>query len=357
MLLALLSAAALAAAPAAPRDTTAPAAPQIIVTVDSVHRQVIVTAGPFDLPSMPADMDMESMEHEPPQVMPFRWPVDGYMRGFDVQMRDAQGHQLPREILHHLIGVNFDRRQLIYDSVERLFGWGAETDKVELPSSMGVPLALHTKLGVYAMFHNETGTDVPAAYLRVTLDYTPRKGSDVLAVMPFYVDVNNHIGGVTSFDVPPGKSTFKYTFELPASGRLVGIGGHLHNYGSSLELRDGRSGKVLARLKAKRNDKGDVLGVGRFVFGFNADALALEANHPYVVEADYDNPTHDTVKDGGMGHINGAFVPDDMRQWPRLDPNDPLIRKDLAALPVMRGMRNAGPRPAQHQHAAPPPSR
>lgn len=334
----LLAAAALLAGPAARPHPTPPsaAAPQIDVRVDSAHSRIVVTAGPFRLPAMDPHMDMSDMA--PNDVMPFAWPVDGYLRGFSVRMRDAAGDSLPRAILHHLIGVNFDRRQLVYPAVERLFGWGAETEPVELPASMGVPMRVGEKLGMYAMFHNETGKDIDAAYLEVTLLYTPAKGHDVLSVMPFYVDVNNHIGGVTTFDVPPGKSSHTYEFQLPIAGKLVGIGGHLHDYGSSLELDDAATGKVLARLKARRDHDGRVKGVGRFIFGFNSDALSLQAHHPYRVVAVYDNPTTETFKDGGMGHINGAFVPADGTTWPRLDLDDPLVKRDIATLPIMTDM-------------------
>ena len=334
----LIAAAAILAGPAAqphPASHT-DAAPRIDVRVDSAQSRIIVTAGPFRLPAMDPHMNMADMA--PNDVMPFAWPVDGYLRGFSVRMRDAAGDSLPRDILHHLIGVNFDRRQLVYPAVERIFGWGAETEPVELPASMGVPMHVGEKLGMYAMFHNETGKDIDAAYLEVTLLYTPTKDHDVLSVMPFYVDVNNHIGGVTTFDVPPGKSSHSYEFELPIPGKLVGIGGHLHDYGSSLELQDATNGKVLARLKARRDHDGRVKGVGRFIFGFNSDALALEAHHPYRVVAVYDNPTRETFKDGGMGHINGAFVPADGAAWPKLDLNDPLVKRDIATLPIMADM-------------------
>lgn len=333
----LLAAAAIIAGPTArPHSARGAETPRIDVRVDSTRDRILITAGPFRLPAMDPHMDMSHMA--PNDVMPFAWPVDGYLRGFSVRMRDAAGDSLPRDILHHLIGVNFDRRQLVYPAVERLFGWGAETDPVELPSSMGVPMHVGEKLGMYAMFHNETGKDIDAAYLEVTLLYTPAKGHNVLAVMPFYVDVNNHIGGVTTFDVPPGKSKHSYEFELPIGGKLVGIGGHIHDYGSSLELQDAATGKVLARLKAKRDRDGRVSGVGRFIFGFNSDALALQAHHPYRVIAEYDNPTNETFKAGGMGHINGAFVPDQGAAWPKLDLSDPLVKRDIATLPIMTDM-------------------
>jgi hypothetical protein len=91
---------------------------------------------------------------------------------------------------------------------------------------------------------------------------------------------------------------------------------------------------VLVKLKAKRDKQGHVEGVGRFVFGYNTDALHLLAGHHYRVVGVYDNPTDSTIKNGGMAHINGAVVPDDVSKWPVLDPNDPLVKKDIASLPT-----------------------
>ncbi|MBX6331085.1 MAG: hypothetical protein IRY91_04480 [Gemmatimonadaceae bacterium] len=365
MLLVALFTAAVMAAPGLPsRADSTGSAPPVQVTVDSAHAEIVVTAGPFHIPAM---MPMEGMEdmpmddmHPVSQLLRFQWPVHGWMRGFRVDVVDKDGKPLPASLLHHLIGVNFDRRQLVYPAVERLFGWGAETDPVELPKSLGVPLHPGEKLGMYAMFHNETGKDVDGAYLRLTLLYTPQKGNHPVEVLPFYVDVNNVIGGQTWFDVPPGKSTHSYTFELPVGVKLIGVGGHLHDYGSAVMLEDAKTGKVLVRLKAKRDDAGHVKGVGRFIFGFNSDALHLEAHHPYRVVAEYDNPTKETFKDGGMGHINGAIIPDDMSKWPKLDLSDPLVQKDIATLPSSSGMSPAGHTHSgddaahgAHSHAAP----
>jgi hypothetical protein len=317
---------------------------QMRITVDSANSQIIVSTGPFTLPAKPAGMKgmhmhgmegMEGMEHHSlSHFMRFDWPVQGWLRGFRVDMTDASGKPLPGKLLHHLIGVNLDRRQLVYHAVERLFGWGSETDPVELPSGLAVPLKEGEHLGMYAMFDNESGKEV-VAYLRLTIPYvSTASGSHPKAVLPLYVDVNNVIGGTTTFDVPPGKSKHSFEFEIPTGVRVLAVGGHLHDYGESVSLQDAETGKVLVKLKAKRDKNGHVEGVGRFVFGYNTDALHLRAGHHYRVVAEYDNPTDSTFKDGGMAHINGALVPDDVSKWPALDPNDPLVKKDIASLPT-----------------------
>lgn len=321
--------------------------PQIQIAVDSARGEVIITAGPYDLPNMPAEM--AEMHHGTPHVLRFDWPVDGGLRGFNLSMRDASGHELPRSVIHHLIAVNFDRRQIVYEMVERLFGWGKETDPVMLPAGVGVPLAKGQHLGVYAMWHNDTGHDIHNAYLRMTLAYIP-KARLQNPVFPMYVDVNNHIGGVTTFDVPPGKSSHSYEFEFPLSGRLIGIGGHLHDYGVAVRFEDAETGKVLVRLKSDRDSNGEIKKVGRFIWGFHEEALPIEAHHKYRVVAEYDNPTGKLIPQGGMGHINGVFSPDDIAQWPALDPSNPDVQRDIAALPSYSEMRASRPARSTEAH-------
>jgi len=322
--------------------------PQIQIAVDSARGEVIITAGPYDLPNMPADM--AEMHHGSPQVLRFDWPVDGGLRGVNLSMHDEAGNKLPRSVIHHLIAVNFDRRQIVYQMVERLFGWGKETDPIMLPSGVGVPLAKGQHLGVYAMWHNDSGHDIHNAYLKMTLAYIP-KARLQNPVYPMYVDVNNHIGGVTTFDVPPGKSTRSYEFEFPLSGRLIGIGGHLHDYGVAVRFEDAVTGKVLVRLKSDRDDKGEISKVGRFIWGFHEEALPIEANHKYRVVAEYDNTTGKTIPQGGMGHINGVFSPDNIADWPVLDLSNPLIQRDIATLPSYTEMRASRPAKAQDVRA------
>jgi len=343
------------AARAASDSTKGFADAQMRITVDSANSRIIVSTGPFHLPAKPPGMEgmdmhgmhgmegMEGMEHHTlSHFMRFDWPVDGWLRGFRVDMTDASGKPLPGKLLHHLIGVNLDRRQLVYHAVERLFGWGSETDPVELPSGLAVPLKDGEHLGMYAMFDNETGKDVDA-YLRVTIPYvSTATGKKPRAVLPLYIDVNNVIGGTTTFDVPPGKSKHSFEFVIPTSVRVLAVGGHMHDYGESVSLEDAETGKVLVKLKAKRDKQGHVEGVGRFVFGYNTDALHLVAGHRYRVVGEYDNPSDSVAKDGGMAHINGAVVPDDVSKWPVLDPNDPLVQKDIASLPTGGVQKSAG---------------
>src|SRR5688572_32106394 len=90
---------------------------EVMITVDSSRKQLVLTAGPFDLPTMPpmdehAMMD-RSMAHDMP-IEHFDWPIEGWLRGFELELRDGQGNPVPRRVIHHMIMVNFSRRMLLY---------------------------------------------------------------------------------------------------------------------------------------------------------------------------------------------------------------------------------------------------
>ena len=138
----------------------------------------------------------------------------------------------------------------------------------------------------------------------------------------------------------PGKSEKAYEFTLPVGGRLLGVGGHLHDYGVGVRLEDAETGKVLTRVEATRDSAGKVRKVSRELFAVRGDGLKLEANHRYRVVGVYDNPTGETLVKGAMAHMSGLFTPDDMSKWPKIDETDPDYQRDLASLQV-RGTGNA----------------
>ena len=48
--------------------------------------------------------------------------------------------------------------------------------------------------------------------------------------------------------------------------------------------------------------------------------------------AQYDNPTGLVLRQGGMASMAGAFVPNDVRQWPQLDPLNADLKRDIASV-------------------------
>lgn len=337
----------LAASLAAP--TRAPAPPALLrrrdddvrvqVTVDSAKKVVRVKAGPFHLPNMPHMDDHGMMDMGTGAMTPvyhFTWPVEGWLRGFDSGVEDSLGNKLPKKLMHHMIGVNYSRRQALYPAAERLFGAGAETADATIPATIGVPMKPGMDLGFYIMWHNETGKDLDGIYMTVDLKYSPKNiNPRPVEVLPLYMDVNLTVGGSNVYDVPPGKSEKSWDFTFPLDGRLLGYGGHLHDYGVGVRLVDLSNNKVIASVKAEANKDGTVLGVSRSLPGVSGQGVRLRAGRQYRVIATYNNPTGKTLKNGAMGHITGIFAPDKPGEWPAINESDPEYQKDLASLEAM----------------------
>lgn len=313
----------------------------VTTRVDSARHEVVIEAGPFAIPAVDPEMAMEmnmgnmAMHHdEEVQVFRFDWPVDGLGRGFRVELRDSAGGPLPGSVVHHLIAINFDRRQFAYSAAERLFGIGKERQQASLPGTLAVPLDQGQRLGFYVAWHNDTGHDLTGATLRIVINWIPRKvARRYTAVMPFYLDVNNHVAADNSFDVSPGKSSKAFEFQAPVGGQLMAVSGHLHDYGIVLRLEDAETGQVLVRLPGKRDANGKILGVAQKVFLFRP--IRLRDGHRYRVVAEYDSPLQHTIVNGAMGNIDGVFAPDSPSRWPAIDPNDPTFRKDIESLRIV----------------------
>jgi hypothetical protein len=354
LLVSSLLASALALAPAAPdtgrRAPAAAAEPSVSVTIDSSKHEVVIVAGPYDLPNMPkmetdGMMMMDhGMEHDE-QVHRFTWPVDGWFRGFAWSVTDAKGNPVERRVMHHMIMVNFDRRQITYRAAERLLGAGSETDDATVPKTIGVPMNRDMHLGMYIAWHNDTGAELKGVYLKLRMFWMPtNQNPRPVNALPIYMDVNLTVGGSNTFDIPPGHSTKSWEFTLPISGKILGVGGHLHDYGSSVRLEDAETGKVMARVVATRTPDGKVVKVSRKLFGVTGDGLSMKANHKYRVVGEYDNPTQTTYVKGAMAHMVGLFTPDDMSKWPQIDPSDPVFQRDLASLAPGGDSKDGGDR-------------
>lgn len=335
----------------------------VTVTVDSSRHEVRIKAGPFFLPNMAAMdhamMDMGMGDNTP--VYHFAWPVEGWMRGFKSGVEDAQGNPLPKRLMHHMIGVNYSRRQALYPAIERLFGAGQETADATIPATIGVPMKPGMDLGFYIMWHNETGKDLDGVYMTMALLYSPKNQNPrPVEVLPLYMDANLTVGGGNSFDLPEGRTEKTFEFTFPVDGRLLGYGGHLHDYGVGVRLEDVASGKVIARVTAARDKDGKVSGVSRSLPGVRGAGVRMRAGHRYRIVGVYDNTSGHFLKNGAMAHITGIFAPDDPSRWPAIDESDPGLQRDLASLETRGGdamdhehMNMDHERPAQddsHQH-------
>lgn len=346
--------------PPAPAAMERPAPPDqetaVGIRVEPDRGLVVMEAGPFDVPPTEHHEDRpggHAGHDETSPLIRFQWPVAGWYRGFRVRLVDRDGDPVPDGILHHVIGVNFDRRQVVYPVPERFLGVGTETRDILLPEAFGIPLERGSALGVYASWQNDTGEAVEDVYLQVALAYTSvNVEEEPEEVVPIYIDTHNVIGGTNAYDLPPGHLRKSYEFELPVDGALLGLSGHLHDYGRSVRLEDAETGEVLVELKGIADEEGRVHAVEQRIFrrffGLLDDRIPLKEGHRYRVVGEYYNPTDETIEDGAMAHLSGIFAPAGMEGWAAVDSTSAAYRRDVAALPAPLG----GPMPMPgHDHA------
>lgn len=317
--------------------------PVLNVWVDSASSEVVIQAGPFDLPAKVAgatmDMPMgadatnehDHSQHDRSPLMRVDWPVDGWMRGFSLKLTEEGGGEVPMELLHHFVAVNFERRQLVYPVVERLFAVGQETESVLLPSLIGVPVSKGNDLGFYAMWSNTLGRDLEVN-LELRIPFLSEAQRPQFEVLPLYLDANNIIGGTSTFDLVPGVNRKGWEFTVPSAVTVLGVGGHLHDYGEWVRIEDAETDSVLVQLNTERDETGHVLSVERKEL-FEGAGLRFEPGKRYRIVGQYDNPTPDPILDGAMIHIMGIVVPDDPGAWPSVDPTSKYHEIDLAGLP------------------------
>jgi hypothetical protein len=321
------------------------------VVVDSSQREVLLYAGPFRIPSMASMPGMAAMPamsgmddehgdgakenhaaHAFSPLVRFVWPVDGWYRGFKVSLVDSSGAELPQQLMHHLVGIDFAHRQLLEGDLVRFIAAGVETHNVVLPRFLGVPMKSGQQLAIYAAWHNPGPKDYTGVYIRLAMPYLPADALvKPISVFPVQMDVNNTPGQPNVFNLPPGHSSRAFEFTMPIAGRFLGVGGHLHDYGVEMRLEDAATGAVISRVETVRDSTGHVLSVGRKYYPLLG--LRMAAGHRYRVVGVYDAPPGDTIMNGAMAIMAGVFAPSDPSQWPVAHYDDPATHADIESLP------------------------
>lgn len=308
--------------------------PGFSVTVDSGHHEITIRSGPYNVPAGTGQHgDHHAMGHETP-LFGFPWPVKGRLRGFRIEVDDGQGRPLPREMLHHMNLLHFDRRQLLDAAVERVLATGQETAPVLLPSSVGIPLAYGARLGLVAAWFNNTVNEIPDVWLRVVFRFSPSTLVPApLDVLPVGFDVGYAVGTSDAYDLPPGRSIKAREFVMPLNARLLAVGGHLHQYGVSVRLEEAESGRIVVELKPETEPGGEIRRMPVKLLGVSGAGLRLHAGRHYRIVGEYDNRSGITIPDGAMAVMAALLRPDCLRCWPRIDLTDSHYAMDLATLP------------------------
>ncbi|MFQ5528994.1 MAG: hypothetical protein ACE5FP_01465 [Gemmatimonadota bacterium] len=269
------------------------------------------------------------MEHLRLPIQLAVFPVDGWIHGFEATMLDGQGNEIPMDLLHHVNVIDPDKRELFSSIARRVMAAGRETTEERIPRLIGYPISDGDRMLIASMFANPLDRDFPDAHLVVRFHYSTESDGFLQPrdVYPFYLDVMGPIGG-KDFPVAPGKTVRHWEGKPAVDGRILGIGGHLHDHASKLTLVDMTTGKTVWETEPERNAEGRVTGVpsGSFMWTLGRKIFA---DHTYRISVEYDNPLDVPAADGGMGAIGGVVWVGTRTKWPEFDRSDDLYVADM----------------------------
>lgn len=219
--------------------------PQAHVTLDRAHSQLTIELIPIDIGGTMVNLPVQ-------QVM---IPASGSIYSVRALVVDSAGNELPRTFLHHVNLRDPNKRDLFLESALHILAASKETPELDVPQLvLGLPLERGQRLMATAMLNNPTDTPHHGVRIRLVFGYrsTDGFGGSVFPLFrayPWVLDVRFPLGsppdGSLAFDLPPGQTVQSWESSPAISGYILGMGGHVHDYATELELTDVTTGKVL----------------------------------------------------------------------------------------------------------------
>jgi hypothetical protein len=279
------------------------------VTNDEAAHVLTLRLGPLNLPAH-AGMNIAQAPDLGVTV-----PLDGWFTGYRPSLVNESGSPQPPRLLHHVAVYNLSRSDFLCPSKpEHIFGAGGEMTEWPVTPGIGYRVQKGDKILVATMFHNPTATSYPKIYLQVKIVYQPLDagGPALKNVYPAWIDVKEC--GNSGYDLNPGLNVTSGKFTLQFNGALVGLGGHLHDYGRELDVVN-ETRHQADQLKAELDPQGRIIKIPVHMF---PGGFALAKGDVIKVTATYDNPTGKLLPEGAMGIAVGYFLPSDDEQMAAL---------------------------------------
>jgi hypothetical protein len=191
--------------------------------------------------------------------------------------------------LHHIVMTTSAREDLLCPGRrERFIGSGMERTPISILGPYAYLVGANDQWGAIYHLMNETQT-TRTVYIQYTLQYQPGANStNSRPVQPLFMDVTGC--GDSTYDIPgnggPGSvNTKSRTWAAQRDGIAVFAGGHLHDGGIDITLKDDTTGLPFCVGKATYHENPHHLAT------INGCVLhhKVTAGHDYTVSARYDN--------------------------------------------------------------------
>lgn len=286
---------------------------RLSVIDNSIAHEITVRIGPVNLPA--------NTEHTAVAQPPTFWltiPFDGWLTAYHPSITDAKDQPAPNKLLHHVAFFDTARPDfLCANKEEHIFGAGAEMNDWPMIPGFGYRVHKNDRIRISTMFRNPTMKNYSDVFLQVRIGYQmlSEDHAALKDIYPAWFDVMEC--GASAYDLVPGESTKTAQFKLRYSGKLLALGGHLHDYGQWLVLKNLQTNETIATLEAVADPKGRILSMPVELL-VDRGGVPLRSGDLIEVTDAYENPTSKPITDGAMGIVVGYFLPDQESQFTEL---------------------------------------
>lgn len=269
--------------------------------------------------NLPAHSDHHSVAQPPNSTLTI--PFDGWLVAYHPRIVSDTGEKLPGRLIHHVAFYNTARSDFLCPKKEEhIFGAGGEMNDWPALPGFGYRVARGDIVRIGTMWHNPTDQSHPNAFLEVKVEYKRAdSGAELKSVYPTWFDVQEC--GNSGYDLKPGKNVNAGKLTLGYAGTLLGVGGHLHDYGQQLVAENLTRKEEIAALNSKLDPAGRILGMPIVTFT-NRGGYRLNKGEVIKVTATYENTTGKPLPEGAMGIVVGYFLPDNDTEMAALKRNN-----------------------------------
>jgi hypothetical protein len=280
---------------------------------DPAAQVVTIRLGPIHLPA-----HSDHMAVAQPADLFFHIPFDGWLVAYHPRLTDEAGNTLSAPMLHHVAFWNTRRSDFVCpDNQEHFYGAGSEMNDWPVVPGIGYRVHARDRMRVSSMFYNPTATGHPQTYLEVKMEYQLAGNKQLKNVYPAWFDVKQ-CADEDQYDLQPGPNVTSGTLKLEYAGTLLGVGGHMHNYGRQLVFENVTRNENIATLDSRLDEQGHLLSIP-VVYFMDRGGYHFNQGETVKVTATYQNDTGHQLPKGAMGMVVGYFVPDnDADMWQRL---------------------------------------
>ncbi|GIU85368.1 MAG: hypothetical protein KatS3mg008_2143 [Acidimicrobiales bacterium] len=181
--------------------------------------------------------------------------TDCYITGMTARLTYTDGREANWNTdaqLHHMVLFNagFGRSDatcgtsLLGFLGERFFAAGNERTPMRFPRPYGYYVG---RFDTFNMIYELAGTSTQdqQVIIEMTYDWVPSSTPGMKRMDPVWLDIDQC--GDSEYEVPAGPSSRSWTWRVNRPGKLIGLGGHLHDGGTWIDVVHRQTGQLLCR--------------------------------------------------------------------------------------------------------------